>query len=174
MMEVPKLEGLDVIGATVHPALNKLDSHYYIRLQDGWKEKVSLTFELPIGKASRFDFCCWSGCSSLAGSERGNILILSSEIQVADFGTCNLHLYGMRFKEYQFTVLVLQGLELASRLGEENGNFKPFDPTLQNYEVFFTSKSLANLSLEAMPEVGKTAKAGLVSSFSRQFPGSRL
>ena len=45
--------GMDVICATVHPALNSLDSHYHIRLHDAWKEKISLTFEMPLGKASR-------------------------------------------------------------------------------------------------------------------------
>ncbi|CAK9064375.1 unnamed protein product [Durusdinium trenchii] len=168
MMQVPVIHDLQVSGGALYPSLSPQQSHYYVRLNDGWTEGISFTFELDVGKASSFEFCC-PFCVELTGSEHGNSLILKSEMPKENLGTCQLNLFGLRFQQYQFTALALQGLEMESRLDTEIGHFEPpFQAGLQTYESSFVSKSSASISLRVVLELDmENTKVGRHSLLNR-------
>jgi hypothetical protein len=59
----------------------------------------------------------------------------------------------MRFKEYRFTVLSLQGLSISSALGQEQGQFERFHAGMKTYNASFVSGKPAKFSLDVVPEV---------------------
>lgn len=106
-----------------------------------------------MGKASSFEFCCLHGCVPISSTEHGNVLLLKPQISKENFGTCTMNLYGMRFKEYRFTVLSLQGLSISSALGQEQGQFERFHAGMKTYNASFVSGKPAKFSLDVVPEV---------------------
>eukprot|EP00435_Cladocopium_sp_Y103_P001853 s1172_g1.t1 len=153
MLQVPLLQNVELLGGSLHPAFKPRHEHFYIQLQDGWTEGISMTMELAMGKASAFEFCCSHRCAPISSKEHGNVLLLKPQISKENFGTCTINLYGMRFKEYRFTVLALQGLSISSALGQEQGHFERFHPEVKMYNASFVSGKPAKFSLDVVPEV---------------------
>ena len=110
MAQVPQLQGMELGHGFLYPPFKPDVSNYYISLQEGWAEGISMTFQLGIGKASFFQFCCVSGCRSITGTEHGDAILLKVEMSKNDFGSCELNLFGLRFHQYEFTALALSGL----------------------------------------------------------------
>ena len=61
LVQVPQLQLCEVVGGSLQPEFDSSVSHHYIELKRGWKEGISFSFEMEIGQASSFAFCCGSG-----------------------------------------------------------------------------------------------------------------
>ena len=59
----------------------------------------------------------------------------------------------LRFKEYRFTVLSLQGLSISCALGQEQGQFERLHAGMKSYNASFVSGKPAEFSLDVLPEV---------------------
>ncbi|CAE7473900.1 unnamed protein product [Symbiodinium sp. CCMP2592] len=166
MAQVPLLQDMELAHSSLHPPFKPDVSDYFIRLEDGWMEGISMSFQLGVGKASSFAFCCVSGCKAVEGTEHGDSVLLKAYMSKEDIGTCQLKLFGLRFHQHEFTALALQGLEIESHLGGESGSFEPFGAGWRVYSTSFVSESSAPLSLHVAPKLGtKNVQVAYTSSW---------
>lgn len=122
-------------------------------------QDMSLKMELPSGQASIFSFCRNSQCTHPQIAEYESSLLLQSRIKTHEFGTCNLNLNGMRFRQHKFTVLAIQGCAMSARLGNVAAELCGFRIGSHNYEA-----TVVNSNLGAEAEVVMSIKPELDTS----------
>ncbi|CAE7481229.1 unnamed protein product [Symbiodinium necroappetens] len=123
--------------------------HHYIRLEDEWKEALTLNFEIELGQASRFRFCRPQGvCQDLEPRQHSDQVTLSANIDPASFGTCSLTLFGIRSRLYHFTVLALTDLK-AELQPLQKAHFPEYQVQRRGYHTYcIRSANMTELGLQ--------------------------
>jgi len=111
---IPRLSDVELVGGTYFPSLSPSRQDYYIAMEDSGSNGINMVFQMELGEASRYRFCCEdAGCSKIDVHDKSSILHLKSFILPEQFGTCHLHLSGLRSNEYTFTVLSLRHMSIT-------------------------------------------------------------
>ena len=152
MSTCPQLQSLLVVGGALSPGFDT-GATDYIELQEGWNGRLMLNFEVGLGQASEFEFCCARGnCQAMQAAERPEALSLKAQIPVLQFGTCHLVLQGLRRKQYTFTVISLQALNALVQPPIKVA-FSKFEVKQNAYKTRIIRPSdMSRISLSAQPK----------------------
>ena len=126
MLQTPQLQLCEVVGGSIQPEFDPWASHHYVRVADAWKEVITFNFEMELGQASSYAFCCGSSsCAAQAFGDRqpSNHLLMEARVSQGEFGTCSLKLRGLRQREYLFTILAARSISIEAKLGRTSASF---------------------------------------------------
>ncbi|CAE7784025.1 unnamed protein product, partial [Symbiodinium sp. CCMP2456] len=137
MLQTPQLQLCDAVGGNIHPSFDPWASHHYVILREEWTAAVSFDFEMDLGQAARFGFCCSSTpCATqpVPKHQRSDRTLMNGRVAQHEFGTCSLILQGLRQRKYEFTVLAPRSLNMSLQLGRATASFQEFEVERHLYD----------------------------------------
>ena len=119
MLQTPQLQLCEVAGGTIKPEFDPWASHHYVTVAAGRKEVIAFNFEMGLGQASSYGFCCGSNSCPTHGfgeNQPSDHLLIKARVSQSEFGTCLLKLRGLREREYQFTILAARSFRVRAEI----------------------------------------------------------
>lgn len=134
LSRVPLLRDVELVGGVYFPSLSSSRQDYYIAIEDSGSNGISMTFQMELGEASFYRFCCRdASCSAIESNDQKSQLRLKLMIAPEQFGTCQLQLRGLQSNTYNFTVLSLRHLSTAMN-AELEAPFAPYRAKQHAYD----------------------------------------